>query len=159
MSISPICDFCKNELTDFGGLVFSPPENTETGTSQVEKLHVCKTCYQGMRSMFVKDLTSEQAANQQNGFESEKSVEDRKKYEEMVRAIKPGIYKHSKSGNLHRVILVAKHTETLEDLVVYESLYDNTVSKNWIRPAKMFGELVLIDGNYVPRFVFVSDTL
>jgi hypothetical protein len=159
MSISPICDFCKKELTDFGGLVFSPPDNNETGNSQVEKLHVCKTCYQGMRSMFMKDITAEQATSFTATGESEKSTEDRKQYEEMVRAIKPGIYKHSKTGNLYRVILVGKHTETLEDLVVYEALYDSATIKNLIRPARMFGEILLINGNYVPRFAFVSDTL
>ncbi len=140
MSISPICDFCKKELTDFGGLVFSPPENTETGNSQVEKLHVCKVCYQGMRTMFMKLPESGEGKN----------------IEEKVHAIVPGLYKHSKSGNLYKVIGVSKHSETLEDLVVYESEYDNPVSKIWVRPAKMFSDLVLVDGSYVPRFVFVS---
>ncbi|MBU3668941.1 MAG: DUF1653 domain-containing protein [Candidatus Taylorbacteria bacterium] len=77
----------------------------------------------------------------------------------MVKSVKPGLYKHSKTGNMYRVYGVGKHTETLEDLVVYESQYDNPVSKIWVRPAKMFTELVLIDGSYVPRFVFVSGTL
>jgi hypothetical protein len=148
MSISPICDFCKTELTDFGGLVFSPPENTETGTSQVEKLHVCKVCYQGMRSMFMKSPKGDETEDIQ-----------KKEYEEKVRAIIPGMYKHSKSGNMYRVIGVAKHSETLEDLVVYESQYENTISKVWVRPAKMFTDLVLVDGAYVPRFVFVSKDL
>jgi len=150
MSIRPICDFCKRELSDFGGLVFSPPENTEIGNSEVEKLHVCKTCYLGMRSMFMKDAPSE---------ESMQHDLSTKGYEEIVHAIKPGIYKHSKTGNAYRVICVAKHSETKEDLVVYESLYENDLSKYWVRPAKMFAELVLIDGNQVPRFVFVSDSI
>ncbi len=140
MSISPICDFCKKELTDFGGLVFSPPENTETGNSQVEKLHVCKVCYQGMRTMFMKLPDNGEGKN----------------IEEKIHAIVPGLYKHSKSGNLYKVIGVSKHSETLEDLVVYESQYDNPVSKIWVRPAKMFSDLVLVEGSYVPRFVFVS---
>jgi hypothetical protein len=71
--------------------------------------------------------------------------------------MKTGIYKHSKTGNLYKVHFVAKHTETKEDLVVYESLYENNMSKYWVRPANMFEELVEINGQKVPRFVFVKD--
>jgi len=71
--------------------------------------------------------------------------------------IKPGIYKHSKTGKMHRVIGMAVHSETLEPMVVYESLYDNSISKMWVRPACMFEEIVMIEGKRVPRFVFVSD--
>jgi hypothetical protein len=71
--------------------------------------------------------------------------------------IKPGIYKHSKKGNLYRVHFVAKHSETLEDMVVYESSYDNPVSKFWVRPAAMFEEIVEVEGQKVPRFVFIKD--
>lgn len=42
MAIQPICDFCHQELTDFGGILLSPPN--EKG--MVQKLHVCKSCYQ-----------------------------------------------------------------------------------------------------------------
>jgi hypothetical protein len=68
-----------------------------------------------------------------------------------------GIYKHSKTGNKYRVHFIAKHSETLEDMVVYEALYNNEKSKYWVRPAKMFDEIVEINGNKVPRFVFVSE--
>lgn len=71
--------------------------------------------------------------------------------------IKPGIYKHSKTGNLYKVHFLAKHSETLEDMVVYECLYENERSKFWVRPASMFTEIVTIDGNEVPRFQFQSD--
>jgi hypothetical protein len=71
--------------------------------------------------------------------------------------IKPGIYKHSKKGNLYKVHFVAKDTETLEDFVVYESLYENDTSKFWIRPVKMFEEIVEINGEKLPRFVFVKE--
>jgi hypothetical protein len=67
--------------------------------------------------------------------------------------IKPGIYKHSKKGTLYRVHFVAKHSETLEDMVVYEALYDNNVSKFWVRPARMWFEEVEVEGKKVPRFV------
>jgi hypothetical protein len=71
--------------------------------------------------------------------------------------IKPGIYKHSKKGNLYKVHFVAKHSETLEDMVVYEALYDNDMSKFWVRPASMFEGMAEINGEMVPRFVFVSE--
>jgi len=68
--------------------------------------------------------------------------------------IKPGIYKHSKKGTLYRVHFVAKHSETLENMVVYEAVESDTKasSKFWVRPAKMWFEEVEIDGKKVPRF-------
>lgn len=71
--------------------------------------------------------------------------------------MKIGIYKHLKTGNLYRVHFVAKHSETLEDLVLYEALYDNDKSKYWVRPVAMFEELVEIKGQKVPRFQFISE--
>ena len=71
--------------------------------------------------------------------------------------IKPGIYQHSKKGTMYRVHFVAKHSETLEDMVVYEALYDNDMSKFWVRPASMWFEEVEIHGKKTPRFVWVSE--
>ena len=71
--------------------------------------------------------------------------------------IRPGIYKHSKKGDLYRVIGMAKHSETNESMVVYEALYENPESKVWVRPAGMFEELVELNGQKVPRFVFVGE--
>lgn len=70
--------------------------------------------------------------------------------------LKLGRYRHSKTGNFYRVIGVAKHSETLEDVVVYECLYENAKSKIWVRPLKMFVEKVEIDGKMLPRFEFVE---
>ena len=70
--------------------------------------------------------------------------------------MKTGIYKHFK-GKKYRVVGLAKHSETLEDLVVYESLYDNKTSKLWVRPLSMFNEEVEIGGKKVPRFKFLSE--
>ncbi|MSU55049.1 MAG: DUF1653 domain-containing protein [Candidatus Taylorbacteria bacterium] len=69
--------------------------------------------------------------------------------------IKLGIYKHFKGGR-YRVLGVAKHSETLEDLVVYEALYENDLSKLWVRPASLFVETVELDGKKVSRFRYLS---
>ncbi|MCC7160556.1 DUF1653 domain-containing protein [Candidatus Nomurabacteria bacterium] len=70
--------------------------------------------------------------------------------------IKPGIYKHFKGG-MYRVIGVAKHSETLKDLVVYEALYDNPKSKFWVRPLENFLGEVELEGKKVPRFEYVRN--
>jgi hypothetical protein len=71
--------------------------------------------------------------------------------------MKLGKYKHTKTGKMYRVVGVAKHSETLEDLVVYETLYDNPRSRLWVRPLAMFLEDVDIDGKKVPRFQFIEE--
>ncbi|HKB88364.1 MAG TPA: DUF1653 domain-containing protein [Patescibacteria group bacterium] len=70
--------------------------------------------------------------------------------------MKLGKYQHSKTGNFYKVIGVAKHSETLEELVVYEALYENPQGKLWVRPVKMFLEKVEINGKKVPRFKFIE---
>ena len=70
--------------------------------------------------------------------------------------IKLGIYQHHK-GMKYRVLGVVKHSETLEDLVIYEALYDNKVSKLWVRPLEMFLDKIEKDGKLVNRFEFVGE--
>ena len=70
--------------------------------------------------------------------------------------IKLGIYQHHK-GMKYRVLGVAKHSETLEDLVIYEALYDNKVSKLWVRPLAMFLDKIEKDGKLINRFEFVGE--
>jgi hypothetical protein len=48
------------------------------------------------------------------------------------------------------VLGVAKHSETLEELVVYRPLYGEGAL--WVRPASMFLELKEVNGRSVPRF-------
>ncbi len=71
--------------------------------------------------------------------------------------VTPGTYKHAKTGNLYCVIGIAKHSETLEDLVVYEAQYDNPKSKLWVRPLSMFEEDVEIEGQKRKRFERVEE--
>ena len=65
--------------------------------------------------------------------------------------LKLGKYKHYK-GHEYEVIGVAKHSETLEDMVVYKALYGD--HETWVRPLKMFTEEVVVDGKKVPRFEY-----
>lgn len=65
-----------------------------------------------------------------------------------------GVYEHYK-GKKYRIIGVAKHSETLEDMVIYEALYENELSKLWARPRQMFLGEVEIDGKRMPRFKYV----
>jgi len=74
--------------------------------------------------------------------------------------IKKGIYKHSKSGRMYKVLGVARHSETLEELMVYEAQYESEeFGKNslWVRPIEMFTEVVEINGEKLPRFQHVSE--
>ena len=64
--------------------------------------------------------------------------------------IKPGRYRHFK-GNEYEVIGTARHSETLEELVVYRALYDN--GGLWVRPAAMWSEIVDRNGYHGPRFI------
>ena len=64
--------------------------------------------------------------------------------------IKPGRYRHYK-GNEYAVIGIAKHSETLETMVVYRPLHG--ADGLWVRPVAMFAEDVEIDGKTLPRFV------
>ncbi|MBL7045946.1 MAG: DUF1653 domain-containing protein [Parcubacteria group bacterium] len=71
--------------------------------------------------------------------------------------IRLGVYRHSKTGSEYRVLGVAKHSETLEELVVYESLYENKESKLWVRPLSMFEEIVTVGGENKKRFQFLRE--
>lgn len=64
-----------------------------------------------------------------------------------------GIYKHYK-GNRYKVEGVAKHSETLEEMVVYRALYGE--GGLWVRPKGMFLEIVEKDGKQFPRFDYIG---
>lgn len=66
--------------------------------------------------------------------------------------IEKGIYRHFK-GNMYEVLAVAKHSETLEEMVVYKALYGE--GGIWVRPIAMWNEEVLHNGEKVKRFTKV----
>ena len=68
--------------------------------------------------------------------------------------IRPGRYRHFK-GMEYQVIGTAKHSETLDPMVVYRALYGE--GGLWVRPAAMWNEEVDRDGYRGPRFTFVED--
>lgn len=68
---------------------------------------------------------------------------------------RPGRYRHYK-GNEYRVLGIARHSETLEPLVLYQALYGDTAAL-WIRPQPMFVEAVTVAGATLPRFKWIAD--
>lgn len=68
--------------------------------------------------------------------------------------MKKGIYRHFK-GNMYEVIAVAKHSETLEEMVVYKALYGE--GDMWVRPALMWEEEIERDGKKFKRFELVEE--
>lgn len=67
--------------------------------------------------------------------------------------IKLGKYRHFK-GNEYEVVAIAKHSESLEEMVVYKDLKND--GKVWVRPAVMWNETVERDGKVFKRFEFVG---
>jgi hypothetical protein len=69
----------------------------------------------------------------------------------MEKIVKGATYQHYK-GKLYTLIDVVRHSETLEEMVLYETQYENDLGRIWVRPLKMFQENVIIDGKERPRF-------
>jgi hypothetical protein len=68
--------------------------------------------------------------------------------------LKKGKYRHYK-GHLYELVDIARHSETLEDMVVYRQLYGEFGM--WVRPAAMFFEQVEIEGQVMPRFKYLDN--
>lgn len=61
------------------------------------------------------------------------------------------IYKHYK-GNVYKIIALAKHSETCEDMIVYQNVDKGDI---WTRPKLMWNEEVEVDGKKVLRFSLI----
>ena len=67
--------------------------------------------------------------------------------------IRPGVYRHFK-GNEYELIGFARHSETLEDMVIYKALYG--AGRVWVRPASMWDEVVEVSGAKQRRFTYIG---
>ena len=67
--------------------------------------------------------------------------------------IKQGKYRHYK-GHEYEVIGFARHSETLEDMIIYKALYGE--GGTWVRPKTMFFEKVMVSGREIPRFEYMD---
>ncbi len=68
-------------------------------------------------------------------------------------------YRHYKNGQTYTVLLVARHSETLEEMVVYQAEYDSPefgLRAVWARPRATFEESVTYEGKLVPRFALID---
>lgn len=68
--------------------------------------------------------------------------------------IKNGKYRHFK-GNMYEVIGTAKHSETLEEMVVYRALYGD--GELWVRPAAMWDQQIQREGKVFRRFEYIGE--
>ena len=68
--------------------------------------------------------------------------------------IRKGRYRHFK-GNMYEVIGIAKHSESLEEMVVYRALYGS--GDLWVRPVSMWDETVERDGKTFKRFEYIGE--
>ena len=73
----------------------------------------------------------------------------------MTEKIQKGIWRHYK-GNFYEVLSVAKHTETMEEIVIYRAVKNNI--QIWARPLEMFLEQIEFSGMMQPRFKFLGTT-
>ena len=71
-----------------------------------------------------------------------------------TRSIRPGRYRHFKGGE-YRVLFTARHSETGEDMVVYQALYGEMGF--WVRPAEMWLERVEWPDYAGPRFTYIGE--
>ncbi len=71
---------------------------------------------------------------------------------EQAKNLRPGIYEHYK-GNQYHVLGVARHSETMEEVVMYQARYAG--QSFWVRPVAMFYENVELSGERKPRFRFL----
>ena len=68
--------------------------------------------------------------------------------------LQPGRYRHFK-GREYELLFVARHSETMEEMVVYRALYGERGV--WVRPASMWSEIVERDGKTYRRFTRIDD--
>ena len=73
-----------------------------------------------------------------------------------MKIVKDGLYRHYK-GNNYRLIDIVKHSDSLEDLVLYQCMYENELSHLWVRPLKEFFSHIEENGQMTERFTYIGD--
>ena len=68
--------------------------------------------------------------------------------------LRPGRYRHFK-GREYQLLYMARHSETMEPMVVYQALYGERGI--WVRPARMWNEIVERESYHGPRFTYVGE--
>jgi len=73
---------------------------------------------------------------------------------------KPGYYKHYK-GATYKFLMLARDSDDLKELVVYQGQYTNEFGTNpvWVRPVAEFMETIERDGKTMPRFEYLGEEL
>jgi hypothetical protein len=79
---------------------------------------------------------------------------DLRRQSKMIHPIPLGVYRHYK-GYQYEVIGFAKHSETLEDMVIYKALYGERGT--WVRPLSMWDNPIELNGQTVKRFEYLSE--
>lgn len=77
-------------------------------------------------------------------------------FSQEAKLLQLGFYEHYK-GLKYRLISIARHSETLEEYIVYQALYGDQLT--WVRPLTLFLETVHKDGIASPRFRYLGRTL
>ena len=73
-------------------------------------------------------------------------------------SIKPGRYRHYNSKD-YQVIGIGRHSETLEEMVVYQALYDSKEFGDqalWVRPKELFLKPTIIEGKETEHFKYIN---
>lgn len=81
--------------------------------------------------------------------------------EKNINDIQLGNYQHYKTRNLYQVLGFALHSETYEEMVIYKALYNCDKFGNnqiWVRPKRMFLEVVEYNGQPIQRFKLIKST-
>lgn len=123
-------------LTIAKGNAFTPTSEQDEDRPLIKKKPMVKK----IKEEIIAPVESENTLNEMNSLKQPDSI-------------RLGRYRHFK-GNDYAVLYIAKHSESLEDMIVYRQLYGE--GKVWVRPLSMFKEMVEIDGKKVPRFQYLG---